>query len=69
MPLIHPPGHAQVDFGETIGVIGGVRQKLHIFFMDLPHTDAPFIKAYPARDGSCASRFVSVLDVACRNLL
>jgi transposase len=29
-------------------VIGGVRQKMHIFFMDLPHSDAPFMKAYPA---------------------
>jgi len=48
VPLVHPPGHAQVDFGEAIGIIGGVRQKLHIFFMDLPHSDAPFIKAYPA---------------------
>ena len=48
VPLAHPPGHAQVDFGEAIGVIGGVRQKLHVFFMDLPHSDAPFIKAYPA---------------------
>ena len=48
VPLVHPPGHAQVDFGEAIGVIGGVRQKLHVFFMDLAHSDAPFIKAYPA---------------------
>lgn len=48
VPLAHPPGHAQVDFGEAIRVIGGVRQKLHVFFMDLPHSDAPFIKAYPA---------------------
>ena len=48
VPLAHPPGLAQVDFGEAIGVIGGVRQKLHVFFMDLPHSDAPFIKAYPA---------------------
>jgi transposase len=48
VPLVHPPGHAQVDFGEAIGIIGGVRQKLHVFFMDLPHSDAPFIKAYPA---------------------
>ena len=48
MPLAHPPGHAQVDFGEAIGVIGGVRQKMHVFFMDLPHSDAPFMKAYPA---------------------
>lgn len=48
VPLAHPPGHAQVDFGEAIGVIGGVRRKLHVFFMDLPHSDAAFIKAYPA---------------------
>jgi len=48
VPLAHPPGHAQVDFGEAIGVIGGVRRKLHVFFMDLPHSDAPFMKAYPA---------------------
>ena len=29
VPLAHPPGHAQVDFGEAVGVIGGVRQKIH----------------------------------------
>ena len=29
VPLAHPAGHAQVDFGEAIGIIGGVRQKMH----------------------------------------
>jgi transposase len=48
VPLIHPPAHAQVDFGEAIGVIGGVRQKMHVFYMDLTHSDAPYMKAYPA---------------------
>jgi len=48
VPLSHPPGHAQVDFGEAIGVIGGVRQKIHFFCMDLPQSDASFVKAYPA---------------------
>lgn len=48
VPLAHPPGHAQVDFGECVGVIGGVRQKMHVFYMDLPYSDAPFMKAYPA---------------------
>jgi hypothetical protein len=47
VPLAHPPGHAQVDFGEAIGVIGGVRQKIHFFCMDLPQSDACFVKAYP----------------------
>ncbi|MBX3532704.1 MAG: IS21 family transposase [Rhizobiaceae bacterium] len=48
VPLSHAPGHAQVDFGEAVGVIGGVRQKLHFFCMDLPQSDAPFVKAYAA---------------------
>jgi transposase len=40
VPLVHPPGHAQADFGEAIGVIGGVERKIHFFAMDLPHSDA-----------------------------
>jgi transposase len=48
VPLSHPPGHAQVDFGEALGVIGGVQRKLHYFAMALPHSDAFFIKVYPA---------------------
>src|SRR5271154_5373929 len=47
VPLAHPPGHAQVDFGEAVGMIGGVRQKIHFFCMDLPQSDACFVKAYP----------------------
>jgi hypothetical protein len=26
----------------AIAVIGGVRQKIHVFFMDIPQSDAPF---------------------------
>jgi transposase len=48
VPLAHPPGHAQVDFGEAVAVIGGARQKIHFFCLDLPHSDAGFVKAYPA---------------------
>ena len=49
VPLVHPPGHAQADFGEAIGVIGGVERKIHFFAMDLPHSDAIFVVGYPAR--------------------
>ena len=48
VPLAHPPGHAQVDFGEALAVIGGERRKVHLFCLDLPHSDACFVKAYPA---------------------
>jgi transposase len=46
VPLSHPPGHAQVDFGEAVAIIAGVRQKIHFFCMDLPQSDACFVKAY-----------------------
>jgi len=47
VPLRHDPGHAQADFGEASAVIDGVEQKLHFFAMDLPHSDASFVQAYP----------------------
>ena len=48
VPLSHPPGHAQCDFGEALVVIGGVERKAHCFVIDLPHSDGCFVKAYPA---------------------
>lgn len=48
VPLHHPPGHAQADFGEALVEIGGVEQKAHFFALDLPHSDACYVRAYPA---------------------
>jgi transposase len=48
VPLAHAPGHAQADFGEALVVIGGVEQKAHFFALDLPYSDACFVRAYPA---------------------
>ena len=70
VPPVHPPGHAQVDFGEAIAVIGGETAKVHFFRMDLPHSDAAFVKAYPAeateaRSSTATSR-PSASSAACR---
>ncbi len=48
VPLSHPPGHAQADFGEADAIIGGVRHRAHFFVMTLPHSDACFVSAYPS---------------------
>ena len=48
VPLVHPPGHAQADFGEADAIIAGVRYRAHFFVMTLPHSDACFVSAYPA---------------------
>ena len=45
VPLSHPAGDAQCDFGQAKAVIDGVE---HYFVLDLPHSDACFVKAYPA---------------------
>ncbi len=47
VPLAHPPGNAQADFGEALVGIGGIRMKAHFLVMDLPYSDAYFVKAYP----------------------
>jgi len=48
VPLAHPPGHAQADFGEALAVIAGIERKIHFLAMNLPHSDAIFVIAYPA---------------------
>ena len=48
VPLAHPPGDAQADFGEALVVVGGKRQKGHFLCVDLPHSDDCFVMAFPA---------------------
>ena len=50
VPLVHPPGDAQVDFGEALVVVGGVEQKAHFLCMDLPQSDDCFVMAFPAEN-------------------
>jgi transposase len=48
VPLEHPPGDAQADFGEALAVIGGVERKAHYLAVDLPQSDDCFVMAFPA---------------------
>ena len=47
MPLSHPPGEAQVDFGYALARIGGTLRKVAFFVMSLVHSDAMFVMAFP----------------------
>ena len=55
VPLAHPPGHAQADSGEAYAVLGGVERKVHFLVVDMPQSDAIFLKAYLAEtaEASC----------------
>jgi transposase len=48
VPLEHPPGDAQADFGEAMVVIAGVECKAHYLVVDLPQSDDCFVMAFPA---------------------
>jgi transposase len=48
VPLAHPPGDAQADFGEAMVVIAGVERKAHYLAMDLAQSDDCFVMAFPA---------------------
>jgi transposase len=47
VPLSHPPGQAQFDFGEALVEIDGVRMKAAFAVMTLPYSDVFFVSAYP----------------------
>jgi transposase len=47
VPLVQPPGEAQVDFGEAVVVIAGERVTAAVFVLTLPHSDAFFVAAFP----------------------
>src|SRR5438105_12020253 len=59
VPLRHDPGHAQADFGEAVAEIAGVERKIHFFAVDLPHSDACFVQAYPAERRKPPKRFAT----------
>jgi transposase len=61
VPLSHPPGHAQADFGEALVEIGGVEQKAYFFALDLPHSDASYIRAYPSANTEAWGQVQSLL--------
>jgi len=54
MPLKHPPGQAQVDFGHALVKMAGILRKICFFVMALPYSDAFFVKAY---DRECTETF------------
>src|SRR4051795_4067345 len=47
VPLAHPPGEAQVDFGEAEVILDGRPTKVALFVMTLPYSDATFVCAFP----------------------
>jgi len=47
LPLSHPPGEAQVDYGFADVWLNGEKTKVALFVMTLPYSDAIFVQAFP----------------------
>lgn len=47
VPLAHPPGEAQCDFGRAVVVVAGERWRAALFVLTLPHSGARFGCLYP----------------------
>jgi transposase len=45
--LSHPPGEAQVDYGEAKVRLNGVETSVTLFVMTLPYSGAIFVQAFP----------------------
>ena len=50
VPLVHPPGDAQADFGEALVVVDGVERKAHYLVVDLPHSGRRVREGVSGRD-------------------
>src|SRR5512135_1536999 len=46
VPLAHPVGEAQVDFGEAEILLDGRAAKVALFVMTLPYSDAIYVRAF-----------------------
>jgi transposase len=62
LPLTHPPGEAQVDFGEATIRLAGQETKVALFVMTLPYSGAIFIQAFPRE---CTETFLEGHRLAC----
>jgi transposase len=47
VPLAHPPGEAQMDFGHAEVVVAGEPATAAVFVLTLPYSDAFFVRAFP----------------------
>lgn len=53
LPLLHPAGEAQGDFGKTVFYECGVKYEGYHFCLTLPHSDAKYTQLFKAQDFEC----------------
>lgn len=53
LPLVHPPGEAQLDFGEADFIENGTRYNGHYLNMSFPYSNAGFVQLFKGENQQC----------------
>ena len=53
LPLTHPAGEAQVDFGDTVFFEKGIRYEGHHLSVTFPHSDGKFVQLFKGENLEC----------------
>lgn len=56
LPLLHPAGEAQIDFGETHFYERGIYYKGYHLALTLPHSDAKFVQLFKGQNFECLAQ-------------
>lgn len=56
LPLLHPAGEAQVDFGETYFYERGIQYKGNHLALTMPHSDAKFVQLFKGQTFECLAQ-------------
>lgn len=63
LPLLHPAGEAQIDFGETHFYERGTYYEGYHLALTLPHSDAKFVQLFKGQNFEClAQGLVNIFD-------
>lgn len=53
LPLKHPPGEAQVDFGDAVFIENGKRYEGHYMSISFPHSNSGYTQLFKAENQEC----------------
>ena len=56
LPLLHPAGEAQINFGETHFYERGIYYKGYHLSLTLPHSDASFVQLFKGQNFECLAQ-------------
>ena len=56
IPLSHPAGEAQVDFGDTVFYENGIMYEGHHLAVTFPHSDGKFVQLFKGETWSACLR-------------